>query len=361
MDLYIGINSGTSLDAVDAVLCEFHQTSGTTSYSAPHPQSSPSGTISSINIIASVSVPLDASLREDLVRLIASECAELASLGALEVRLAIAYAAAVQELLFKWMNEQKKRLPEAHECHDLCSERVRAIGAHGQTVFHSPDSAFPFSLQLLDGNKLAALTGLDVVCDFRRMDIACGGQGAPLTPLFHRALFTCTSAEHELRFVLNLGGIANITVLEPASHSGNGSDDKRLLLGFDTGPANCLLDLWTQRHFERQFDRDGKLASKGRVIEPLLYLMLKEPYFQRSFPKSTGKELFNMHWVDEHIEEYKGVNPNHSDLDPLDVLRTLLELTAQTVASGITQAFEGQKYGGKLSTAHTYTLHTSTK
>lgn len=344
-DIYIGVNSGTSLDAVDAALCKFQHISGKNTSRAPHsqfPQNLHIDSQTSIRLLTSVSVPLDKSLRQHISQVIESGSSELSGLGTIEVQLAIAYAAAVRELLSKW---RKLREGESAGGRDVSVQRVRAVGAHGQTVFHAPDAAFPFSLQLLDGSKLAALAGLDVVCDFRRMDMAFGGQGAPLTPLFHRAVFTCTSEARELRFILNLGGIANVTVLEPKSDTGEEVEEKRQLVGFDTGPANCLLDLWTQRHFGRECDRDGLLAASGTVLESLLSLMLEEPYFQKPYPKSTGKELFNMRWIEGPIQKYKESNQNAPDPTPIDVLSTLAELTARTVALGIAKT-------GLLESAH---------
>lgn len=197
---------------------------------------------------------------------------------------------------------------------DVAAGAVRAIGSHGQTVWHEPDGADPCSIQLGDPAQIARLTGIVTVGDFRSADIAAGGQGAPLAPLLHRALFR---PERGARVVLNLGGIANISVL-----SSNGA-----VTGFDTGPANCLLDAWVRAQRAAPFDERGEWAGSGRVDAGLLDVMRGDPYFDRPPPKSTGTEYFNLAW----IETRQGIR----NVAPVDVQCTLAELTAVTVAAAI--------------------------
>lgn len=188
---------------------------------------------------------------------------------------------------------------------------LSAIGCHGQTVRHRPDRGY--TLQLLNGALLAERTGIRVVCDFRSRDVAAGGQGAPLVPAFHAAAFGAPGAH---RVIVNLGGIANLTDL-----NGGGP-----ATGFDTGPANVLLDLWAEAHLGAPIDRDGAWAASGKVIDALLDQMLAEPYFSAAPPKSTGRERFNRGWLARHAPE------RHA---PADVQATLAELTAATVADAI--------------------------
>jgi anhydro-N-acetylmuramic acid kinase len=279
---YIGIMSGTSLDGIDAVLCNFDSNN-------------------KLTVLAKCSIPFERELQADLQQLLRTFTLHLKELGELEVRLAYDYAKAV-ELLLNSAN--------------LSPDEITAIGCHGQTVFHEPTSKYPFSLQLLDGSKLAQLTGINVVCDFRRMDMAYEGQGAPLTPVFHKYFLSGTKP----RIILNLGGIANITVLDPASKN---------VTGFDTGPANCLIDLWVQDRFGLPYDKDGVLARSAMVITELLDIMLEDEYFQLPAPKSTGKEIYHLDWIKAKLAQ---ATTQYSDED---VLRTLTELTAQTVADAI--------------------------
>lgn len=280
---YIGIMSGTSLDGIDAVICEFTDDD-------------------QVQLIAKCSLPFEPQLQADLQRLLREFNLYLREFGELEVRLAINYATAVNKLL---------------DLAQISAGEITAIGCHGQTVYHDPYNQYPFSLQLVDGNKLAQLTGIDVVCDFRRMDMAYGGQGAPLTPVFHKYFLQGTQA----RVILNLGGIANITVLEPNNEQ---------VIGFDTGPANCLIDLWMQAKFQLAYDKNGDLARSGQIIPELLIKMLQDPYFSLAAPKSTGKEIYHLAWVQQHLMALNLVN--YSDVD---VLRSLLELTAITVSDAI--------------------------
>jgi anhydro-N-acetylmuramic acid kinase len=193
---------------------------------------------------------------------------------------------------------------------------VTAIGSHGQTVWHQPEGPRPESIQLGDPRRIARQTNIVTVGDFRRADIEAGGQGAPLAPLLHRTLFKPDNPGGS-RVVINLGGIANISVIRA-----DGS-----VSGYDTGPANCLMDAWTGRHRNENFDRDGRWAASGMAIPSLLESLLADPYFSREAPKSTGIEYFNLTWLD-------GFRPlrNHS---AADVQATLAELSARSVAAGI--------------------------
>ena len=279
-DVYIGLMSGTSLDGVDAALV----------------RTLPSGPP---EILRSVYLPYPSDLRQQVLDLCRAQGGSFALQGRVDVELARWYAQAVELLLSK----------TGH-----AANAVRAIGSHGQTVHHDGTGDTPFTLQLGDPNTLAVLTGITVVADFRRRDMALGGQGAPLAPGFHELLFR--DAER-CRVVLNCGGIANITVLAPG----------RATIGYDTGPANILMDAWVQHQLSEAVDRDGALASKGHVNAALLQAMRADPYFARPAPKSTGREYFHLDWVLKHVEPCA--------LPLADVQRTLLELTASTITDAI--------------------------
>ena len=188
---------------------------------------------------------------------------------------------------------------------------VRAIGSHGQNVWHKPRDENPVSIQLGRGELMARNTAVTVVTNFRSADVQAGGQGAPLAPLLHQKLFR---NENEDRAILNLGGIANLTIL-PSTGA---------VTGFDCGPANCLLDAWTRRHLQKDYDNNGNWAARGRVNTALLEQMLQDPYFSQPAPKSTGLEYFNMSWLENMLDD--------SGLDEVDVQATLVELTARGIA-----------------------------
>lgn len=284
-ELYLGMISGTSRDGVDAVLAAFP---------AGQPQ-----------LRAALCLPYPSDLAARLERLVAGGRRPVAAdLSALDADIAGHFADAAQRLL-----------REA----GVAPASVRAIGSHGQTVWHAPDGPRPESIQLGSPTLIAQRTGIRTVGDFRRADIAAGGQGAPLAPLLHRALFRPASGT---RAVLNLGGIANVSII----------DREGGVIGFDTGPANCLLDAWIRRHRGEALDRDGAWAAGGTADPGLLEALLADPYFGKRGPKSTGTEYFNLPWLERLLERCRpGAHPHA----PADVQATLAELTAATVADAI--------------------------
>ena len=276
-DLFIGLMSGTSADAVDAALVSFDDTSG-------------------VNTLASHSLPMPESLRKRIVALQTRASRDIFDVCELDVELADLYAAAVSELLAK----------TEYEATD-----ITAVGNHGQTLLHFPNHERAFTLQVGDNHRLAELSGITVVGDFRRRDVAAGGQAAPLIPAFHKTLVSSS----ESAVFLNIGGIANISCI-----------DKDRVSGFDTGPGNTLMDAWIHRHKGVNFDRDGAWARKGSVNAQLLTAMREDPYFRKSAPKSTGQDYFNLAWLDQFLM---------ADIALEDVQRTLLELTATTASEAI--------------------------
>ena len=278
-DLYIGLMSGTSLDGVDAVLADF---------SGPRCQ-----------VLRHHALGFDPGLRSELLALNTSGADELHRAALAANALARCYAQAVQALL---------------QAADIPASAVQAIGAHGQTVRHRP-GAFDgtgYTLQLNNPALLAECTGIRVVADLRSRDVAAGGQGAPLVPAFHQFQFGQPGQD---ALVLNIGGIANLSVLRA-----DGS-----VLGFDCGPGNALMDHWCQQHRCEPFDRDGAWAASGQVVPALLQQMQAEPYLHQSPPKSTGRDLFNPSWLEQHLRHCPSASA-------ADVQATLLELTASACA-----------------------------
>jgi anhydro-N-acetylmuramic acid kinase len=274
--------SGTSMDAVDAALVDF-------AGAAPR-------------LIAASRAPWTPELRERLERLAAGAAIDAGGFAALDSEAGRFIAEAIGALL---------------DGHGIAAEQVTAIGCHGQTVAHAPDAAIASTLQLGDANVIAERTGITTVNDFRRRDIAAGGQGAPLTPAFHAAVLR---DGREDRVVLNLGGIANITVL-PA-------DPDLPVTGFDTGPANCLMDGWVRRHRGEAYDAGGDWAASAEPHARLLTEMLDDPFFARRPPKSTGTQYFSMSWLDERLA--RADTPL-----PAEVQATLLALSCQSAADAI--------------------------
>ena len=291
MDFCIGLMSGTSLDGVDGVLAAFDDAGAVRVHAHSHSD-------------------FPASLRSRLMRLNRSGDDEL-HLAALAANdLVHAYAAVVEELL---RTTGKGR------------SEVRAIGAHGQTVRHRPQEfdGIGYTLQLMNGALLAELSGIDVVCDLRSRDVAAGGQGAPLVPALHAALF---GRDDEDVAVLNLGGIGNLTLL-PAGGP---------VRGFDCGPGNALLDLWCQRHRGKPYDEGGRWAASGHVDDDLLRALLVEPYLHRAPPKSTGRDLFHAEWLEAKLH-------GTSTLLPEDVQATLAEFTARAAADDLRRHAPGTR------------------
>ncbi len=282
--LYIGLMSGTSIDAVDAVLVDF---------STPMPK-----------ILAHHETEIPTALRNDILDLTRPGDDGVDKLGRCDVAVGNIFAEAAKTLL-------------AANRVDICE--VAAIGSHGQTIRHRPpqhNEENPFTLQIGDPNVIAARTSITTVADFRRRDIALGGQGAPLAPAFHNAVFRSSVVN---RAILNLGGIANVTWL-PTNDTAT---------GFDTGPANVLMDGWCQRHREQPYDNNGNWAASGSVHLKLLNKLLNHPFLSLPCPKSTGREDFNMAWLDQILTGFS------NELPASDVQATLLEFTARSTAEAI--------------------------
>jgi anhydro-N-acetylmuramic acid kinase len=280
MSLYVGLMSGTSMDGIDAVLLEVDE--------------------HGMRVKAAQARHWAADLQQRLRRA-AEDYLHLGllELGRLDTIVGQEFASAAQALL-----ETSGTPPHA----------VRAIGSHGQTVLHQPGDVAPFTLQIGDPNIIAERLRVDVVADFRRRDVAAGGEGAPLMPAFHVAAFGAPGHYHA---VANIGGIANVSLLQA-----DGS-----VTGFDTGPGNCLLDAWSRQQRGKPFDEDGQWAASGTIARTLLDRMLRDPYFARRPPKSTGRETFSDAWLDRALDG----NPSQA----ADVQATLTELTAQTIATSL--------------------------
>ncbi len=310
----VGVLSGTSVDAVDAALVRFG---------------------AGVELVATHTLPYPPELRAELLALAVPGDGEIDRLGSADVAVGRHFARAVNALL---------------AAAGIDRSLVAAVGSHGQTVRHRPRAAVPFTLQVGDPNVIAAETGLPVVADFRRKDMALGGQGAPLVPAFHAAVF---GRPGEARAVVNIGGIGNLTAL-PA-------DPAAPVLGFDTGPGNTLLDAWSRRHLGTPMDRDGAFAARGRVDEDLLRACLADPFFAQPPPKSTGPEHFSPAWLEERLrgascragspdpaagaapespasaagERRRGRETPPSTCAPEDVQATLVALTAESIAAAV--------------------------
>ena len=279
-DLYIGLMSGTSLDAIDAALVRFDENA-----------------VPRFNLIATLDHPFPDELRAAIQSLIENpHITNLDTLGKINRELGLLYANAVAEILRRA---------------SIKASDVVAIGCHGQTVRHMPEHNPPFTMQLGDPATIANTTCIATAADFRSADIALGGQGAPLAPGFHKWAFA-----NESGAIVNIGGIANITVLAPDAP----------VTGFDTGPGNTLMDEWYFRHQGGRYDRDGNWAASGQCVDELLELLLRDPYFSQQPPKSTGREYFNARWVAQYLGQLR------TELAPVDVQATLAELTARSIA-----------------------------
>jgi anhydro-N-acetylmuramic acid kinase len=286
-DLYIGLMSGTSLDGVDGALVDF------------------SG--DRLQVLAHASTGLPEALHAELLSLNASGTDELHRAALAGHALARCYADVVAQLLSRA---------------GVRAAAVQAVGAHGQTVRHRPQTfdGTGYTTQLNSPALLAELCGIDVVADFRSRDVAAGGQGAPLVPAFHQSLF---GRPGQLLAVLNLGGMSNLSILPPDGRT----------LGLDCGPGNVLLDLWCQRHQGRAYDENGDWSASGQVLPGLLRAMLADPYFSAPAPKSTGRDHFHAGWLDAHLA-LAGTS------DSANVQATLAELTARSCVA------ELQRHGG---------------
>lgn len=289
--LFVGLMSGTSLDGVDAVLVAFNQDGRAFQLLGHHHQ------------------PFTAPLRESLLALNSPGPDELHQAALAGNAIARAYASATSAVL------------AACACGGAS---ITAIGAHGQTVRHRPGEfdGVGYTIQLLNGALLAELTGIDVICDFRSRDVAAGGQGAPLVPAFHRASFGHSSLP---RAILNVGGMANLTVLSTDGNVG----------GFDCGPGNVLMDLWCDQHLGQPFDRDGRWGAQGQVIPALLAALLDDEFVQRPPPKSTGRDHYNRRWLEQKLESLRD---DARTASPRDVQATLAEFTAQSAAFAVRSA-----------------------
>ncbi len=279
MTYYIGLMSGTSMDAIDAALFDLSN--------------------NGCKLIASHSHAFPHKLSQKLQQLIRSETFNLRDFGTLDTELGRSFAEAANQLTQQQHIDKKQ---------------ITAIGSHGQTIFHAPDNTPPFTLQIGDPNCISQFTGITTVADFRRRDIAAGGQGAPLVPAFHNAFFR--SAQYN-RVILNIGGIANITVLT--------ADQSQAISGFDTGPGNCLLDDWSQQHLNLPYDKNGSWAAAGSLNEKLLQQLLTDNYFSLPPPKSTGREYFNLHWLKQYPISDK----------PKNIQATLTQFSIETIARAI--------------------------
>ena len=283
MAWFVGLMSGTSLDGVDGVLARADGDAA-------------------LRACGHIHLPFTPALRDELLTLNRSGADELHRSALAANAIGSLYAAVVAQLL---------------AAAGLVPADVTAIGAHGQTVRHRPGDfdGHGYTVQLINGALLAEMSGVDVVCDFRSRDVAAGGQGAPLVPAFHAACFAQAGRDTA---VLNLGGIANLTLLRADG----------VVLGFDTGPGNLLMDLWCQRHQGKPYDEGGRWAASGRVNTALLQSMLAQPYFTRLPPKSTGRDLFDAAWLDRQMVAVPEDTPENT-------MSTLVELTALSVVQAL--------------------------
>ncbi|MFM1908392.1 MAG: hypothetical protein RLZZ591_2069 [Pseudomonadota bacterium] len=296
-DLYIGLMSGTSLDGTDGVVAEIAETG--------------------CKVLAHCYLPFSPALMQGLLSLNSPGPNELHRAARYANQLVLTYAQVVNQLVEK---------------SGLRPGQIKAIGAHGQTVRHHPQALQSeaedwfegqptpgYTLQINNPALLAELTGITVVADFRSRDVAAGGQGAPLVPAFHQALF---AQAHKRVGVLNIGGISNVSLLGPLSTT------TPEVMGFDCGPGNVLMDLWCQQHLGKAYDQDGAWAASGQVCKPLLTQLLNEPYFALPAPRSTGRDLFSPSWLEAHLTQHRHVSVQ-------DVQATLAMLTAQCCADSV--------------------------
>ncbi|SIT11622.1 anhydro-N-acetylmuramic acid kinase [Neptunomonas antarctica] len=279
-DIYIGVMSGTSLDGIDvAAVCIDDQ----------------------FSFLAAQCIDIPAELRRQILALTQAADNEIERMGRLDIDLGKLFAASINQLI---------------KTADIDIKRIAAVGCHGQTIRHRPQAGF--TLQIGDPNTIAEITGLTTISDFRRRDLANGGQGAPLVPAFHNCIFR--SAEKN-RVILNIGGMSNITVLRAKTASS--------VIGYDTGPGNVLLDAWINKHSGTPYDKAGQWANSGQHNQRLLQALLNLPFFTEPPPKSTGREQFNLDWLERVISD------NGFKISPVDIQATLLEMTARSIADAI--------------------------
>ncbi len=284
--IYIGVMTGTSMDGVDIVATSFDP----------------------LTLHATLTVPFEPELRDELMALTLPDDNEIDRMGKADVALAQMIGQGVNQLI---------------EMNGLDRSRIKAIGSHGQTIRHRPE--YGFTLQIGDPNIITEITQLPVISDFRRRDMAAGGQGAPLVPAFHQALFQHDSIH---RVILNLGGIANVSML-PANNP-------NAVYGFDTGPANILMDAWCQRHTGNAYDENGDWAAYGQPIRSLLDRLQNHEFFAKEPPKSTGREDFNLEWLDDQISDWRN-DLDYDELEdtPENVQATLMKLTTRAIKKAI--------------------------
>ena len=278
--LFLGVNTGTSADAVECVAYEFNQ--------------------GQQKFLGGVSVDIHKKLRQEIMVAVEDDTMSISNLMSLRHQLTLVYAQAIEELLEKLT---------------LAPDDIKAIGLHGQTIHHRPHAQYPYSLQVEDAHQLADMVGIDVIGQFRSTDIAAGGIGAPLIPAYHQ--YCLSQANEESGIFLNLGGIANVTICSPSSIS-----------GWDIGPANALMDLWTQSCLHKPFDDAGVWARSGRIIDDVLAQWMQDPYFQKSLPKSTGRDYFSMAW----LEQYQ-----LNDYPPEDIQATLCAFTVNSIRADMSR------------------------
>ncbi len=284
MELYIGLMSGTSMDGIDAALIE----------------------LPSNRLIHGITRKYSDKTKQALVKLINEQQTSLADLSHLNNLIGKEFAEAVNQIL---------------EETGYSSTVIRAVGSHGQTVCHNTKTDIPYTMQLGCAHTISSLTGIDVVADFRTRDLVNGGEGAPFAPLYHQELF---GSNNEYAAVVNIGGIANVSFLNP----------EQKICGWDVGPGNCLMDAWIALHQDKEFDAQGRWAAQGKQIDDLLKNLLSDSFFTQPIPKSIGKEYFSLSWLKNYLKaEYQAV----------DVQATLLELTAISIAESILKAKMGTK------------------
>lgn len=282
LELYIGLMSGTSLDGIDAALVDFKD--------------------NKVKLIEFEYLPFPDEIQSTIQQLSKPDALiSLKEYGTMDTRLGVLFAESVNSLLAKA---------------DIPASAVHAIGSHGLTIYHAPEIKLPFSLQIGDPNIITELTGITTVADFRRRDIAAQGQGAPLVPAFHQAVF---HHPNEHRCIVNIGGIANITVL-PKQLSAQ-------VIGFDTGPGNTLMDLWIKLHQNLSYDKNGTWGKSGNIDHDLVTLLKQDAYFNAAPPKSTGKEYFSLPWVYQYFDAFS--------YKAEDIQASLCFLTAITICDAI--------------------------